>query len=87
MAVALEERRSVIRVWRDNFAPLWLSFLVGLLCGGLLAVFLRELNLPFLLLMAPLPIVLYPRSGSGWPGWTIASHHLAGAEQSGAGVE
>jgi signal transduction histidine kinase len=59
LAVALEERRPVIKVWRDNFLPLWLCFLGGSYAATLLAVFLRELNLPFLLLIAPLPIVQY----------------------------
>ncbi len=59
VAIALEERRPVLTVWRQNFPHVWLSFFGGAYAAALLVVFLRELNIRVLLMMAPLPVVLY----------------------------
>ncbi len=59
LAIALDERRPVLRIWRDNFLPLWLSFFGGAYAAALLVVFLRELNIRLLILMAPLPLILF----------------------------
>jgi PAS domain S-box-containing protein len=59
VAIALEERRSVWQVWRQNFTQLWLTFLVGAHAAGIIVVALGGLGLSFLVIVAPLPLLLY----------------------------
>ena len=59
VAVALDERQSVWRVWRDHFAQLWVSFFVGAHAAGLIVIAVRESGWWFLALVAPIPLLLY----------------------------
>ena len=59
IAIALDERTQVWRVWRDHFAQLWVSFLVGAHAAGLIVVALGDLGLSFFAFVAPIPLLLY----------------------------
>jgi PAS domain S-box-containing protein len=60
-AVALERRASVIAIWRDHFAPLWLTYFGG---ASLAAVFVlmavaQVIDVGALMLVLPLVVVLH----------------------------
>jgi PAS domain S-box-containing protein len=60
-AVSLERRANVISIWRDHFAPLWLTYFGG---ASLAAVFVlmavaRVIDLSALMLVLPLVVVLH----------------------------
>ena len=60
-AVALERRANVISIWRDHFAPLWLTYFGG---ASLAAVFVlmavaQVIDLSALMLVLPLVVVLH----------------------------
>jgi PAS domain S-box-containing protein len=58
VAVALEQGLSVRTVWRDHFAQLWVSFIVGAHAAGLITISLR--SGPWLLaIVAPIPFLVY----------------------------
>jgi PAS domain S-box-containing protein len=59
MAVAIEQRLPVLRVWREHFVQLWVSFLVGAHAAGLIVVSLGDLGLTFLAIVTPLPLVVF----------------------------
>ena len=59
VAIAIEERKSAWRVWREHFTHLWLTFLVGAHAAGLIVISLDGLGLSFLVMVAPLPLLLY----------------------------
>ena len=60
-AVALERRANIISIWRDHFAPLWLTYFGG---ASLAAVFVlmavaQVIDLSALMLVLPLVVVLH----------------------------
>ena len=60
-AVALERRANVVSIWRDHFAPLWLTYFGG---ASLAAVFVlmavaQVIDLSALMLVLPLVVVLH----------------------------
>ena len=59
VAVSLESREAAWQIWRKHFAQLWVSFLVGAHAAGLVVVALGGLGLSFLVIVAPLPLLLY----------------------------
>jgi len=59
VAVALDERQPVWRIWRDHFAQLWVSFFVGAHAAGLIVIALANSGWWFLALVAPIPLLLY----------------------------
>lgn len=57
-AIALEKNLSPSRVWRDLFS-LWLDPIVGAYVGFLFAFYSHDLGMTFLLLVVPIPLILY----------------------------
>jgi putative nucleotidyltransferase with HDIG domain len=60
-AIALEQRRSPLAVWRGHFVGLWLAYFGGALAAGLvvLLVYRPTSDLTILAVILPLPIILY----------------------------
>jgi putative nucleotidyltransferase with HDIG domain len=56
--IALEKTLSPIHVWKGLF-NLWLDPIVGAYVGFLGAFYSRDLGITFLLLMVPIPLILY----------------------------
>jgi putative nucleotidyltransferase with HDIG domain len=59
MAVALERRLPVRHVWRQHFAGLWLSYFGGGFGAMLLMLLARLHTLDAVILLTPLPVILY----------------------------
>ena len=61
LAVGLERGFPVVTFWREHFLGLWLTYFGGTSVGGALAFLwrTRNLELPTLAVLVPLPIVLY----------------------------
>ncbi len=66
-AVAFERQERFARVWLEHFAPLWLTYFGGATTGGLiiLLAYSTHLNLPVLVLLAPLPFTIYAAFSAG----------------------
>ena len=58
-AVALHEARPVGRVWRQNFAQLWANPLAGGYLGAMMAFSVHRYGVAALLVVAPIPGILY----------------------------
>jgi putative nucleotidyltransferase with HDIG domain len=58
-AVALERRMSVVTIWQKHFSSLWMSSFGGTFAAMLTIVLARESALEVLILIAPLPVILY----------------------------
>jgi len=60
-AIAFEQRRSPISVWRRHFVPLWLTYFSGTAVAALLVSLVqsRGADLVVLALVAPIPLILY----------------------------
>jgi putative nucleotidyltransferase with HDIG domain len=59
VAVALERRTPVIELWRKTFGSLWMSAFGGTFAAMLMLVLARQSAIEIVILMAPLPILLY----------------------------
>ena len=60
-AVALERRVNVLSIWRDHFAPLWLTYVGGASLAGafVLMAVAQVIDLSALMLVLPLVVVLH----------------------------
>ena len=59
VAVAIEKRTSIGSVWRTTFGSLWMSAFGGTFAAMQMVVLSRQSAIEVVILMAPLPIVLY----------------------------
>jgi putative nucleotidyltransferase with HDIG domain len=59
VAVALERRVPIVDVWRTTFGSLWMSAFGGTFSAMLMLVLARQSAIEIVILMAPLPILLY----------------------------
>ncbi len=59
MAVSFERKVPVWIIWRDHFLTLWVSYFGGVFGAMLLLVLTRSNRLNVLLLIVPLPVILY----------------------------
>jgi putative nucleotidyltransferase with HDIG domain len=59
VAIGLERRVPIFAVWREHFRDAWLSTLGGVFAAMLTLVLARNSALEILILIAPLPIILY----------------------------
>jgi putative nucleotidyltransferase with HDIG domain len=58
-AVAFERKLPVVSIWREHFLALWVSYFGGVF-GAMLLLVLKRLNrFDVLLLIVPLPVILY----------------------------
>ncbi|MGH9348605.1 MAG: HD domain-containing phosphohydrolase [Vicinamibacterales bacterium] len=58
-AVSFEQRRPILAFWREHFSGLWVSYFGGVFGGMLLMVLARLSTLDIVILIAPLPVLLY----------------------------
>ena len=58
-AIAIERHQSPLRVWKDNFAWLWLNYFGGASVASLLVIYTRGLDFGFLAIVLPLLALLY----------------------------
>jgi putative nucleotidyltransferase with HDIG domain len=58
-AIAIERRVPPLRVWKDNFAWLWLNYFGGASVAALLVIYTRDLDYGFLAIVLPLLALLY----------------------------
>ena len=59
--MALERRTNVVAIWRDHFAPLWLTYFGGASLAGVfvLMAVAQVIDLSALMLVLPLVVVLH----------------------------
>lgn len=58
-AVSFEQRRALLPFWREHFLGLWVSYFGGVFGAMLLMVLARLNTLDIVVLIAPLPVLLY----------------------------
>jgi putative nucleotidyltransferase with HDIG domain len=60
-AIALEQRKPVVPIWRQHFSGLWLTYFGGGAVAALLLVLVQvqKANLLVLVLLAPIPLIIY----------------------------
>jgi putative nucleotidyltransferase with HDIG domain len=58
-AVSFERRVPVFSVWREHFAGMWITYFGGIFGAMLLMVLSRFHTLDILVLLVPLPVILY----------------------------
>jgi putative nucleotidyltransferase with HDIG domain len=58
-AVSLERRLGIVATWRQHFAGLWLSYFGGVFGGMLLMLLFRTYTPDVIILLIPLPVILY----------------------------
>ena len=59
VAVGLESKVSIARVWRQHFSALWLNYFGGAFGAMLLTLLTHVYTLDVIILLTPLPIILY----------------------------
>ncbi len=61
VAIAFEQRISATQIWRDHFLSLWLTYFGGAVVAAQLIVLMqqRKADLFILLLLAPIPLMIY----------------------------
>ena len=59
MAVSFERRQPAVTIWREHFVTLWVSYFGGVFGAMLLLVLTRSNRLDVLMLIVPLPVILY----------------------------
>lgn len=59
LAVALERRTSVHDVWKTHFVGLWVTYFGGIYAAMLMMVMERVSTLEILILIGPLPVIVY----------------------------
>jgi putative nucleotidyltransferase with HDIG domain len=59
VAVGLERKASVFAVWRKHFSALWLNYFGGAFGAMLLTLLTHVYTLDVIILLTPLPIILY----------------------------
>jgi putative nucleotidyltransferase with HDIG domain len=59
IAIALESRSAVLKVWREHFVGLWITYFGGIFAAMLMMAIGRVNTLEVLILIAPLPVILW----------------------------
>ena len=59
MAVSFERRVSMLAIWREHLAGVWITYFGGIFGAMLLMVLTRSRTLDILILIIPLPVILY----------------------------
>jgi putative nucleotidyltransferase with HDIG domain len=59
VAVGLERKVAIVAVWRQHFSALWLNYFGGAFGAMLLTLLTRVYTLDVIILLIPLPIILY----------------------------
>ena len=58
-AVSLERGTSIVAIWRQHFSSLWITYLGGVFAAMLTMFLPRDNPLEAIILIAPLPVILY----------------------------
>jgi putative nucleotidyltransferase with HDIG domain len=60
-AIAIEQRKSLVPLWKDHFSGLWLTYFGGAAAAALLLVLVQGENPDILklILLAPIPLIIY----------------------------
>jgi putative nucleotidyltransferase with HDIG domain len=58
-AVGLDRRLPILSIWRRHFADLWINYFGGVYAAMLLLLFARLRTTDLLILVTPLPVILY----------------------------
>ena len=58
-AVGFERRLPVVPIWREHFANLWINYFGGVFGAMLLMLLTKSSTVDILILMIPLPVILY----------------------------
>jgi putative nucleotidyltransferase with HDIG domain len=58
-AVGFERGRPILSIWRQHFSDLWINYFGGVYAAMLLMLFARLRTIDLLILMIPLPVILY----------------------------
>ncbi len=58
-AVSLERGQSIVAIWRQHFSSLWITYLGGVFATMLMMFLPRQNPLEAIILIAPLPVILY----------------------------
>jgi putative nucleotidyltransferase with HDIG domain len=58
-AIALDQRGSIVAIYRKHFSGLWMSSFGGTFAAMLMLILARQSALEVLILIAPLPVLLY----------------------------
>jgi putative nucleotidyltransferase with HDIG domain len=86
-AVGLEARKPMVTIWREHFVGLWVTYLGGIFASMLMLVLSRDgshapmSTLEVLLLIAPLPVILYVTFGHQLGRAQDQIEHLGGMNQ------
>ena len=59
VAVSFERRVSILAIWREHLAAVWLNYFGGIFAAMLVILLARFSTLETLILIAPLPVLLY----------------------------
>jgi putative nucleotidyltransferase with HDIG domain len=59
VAVSFERRVSMLAIWREHLAGVWITYFGGIFGAMLLTVLARFRTLDILILILPLPVILY----------------------------
>ena len=59
VAVSFERRVSILAIWREHLAGVWLAYFGGIFAAMLVILLARFSTLETLILIAPLPVILY----------------------------
>ena len=59
IAVSFERRVSMLSIWREHLAGVWITYFGGIFAAMLLMVLARFRTLDILILILPLPVILY----------------------------
>ena len=59
IAISFERRVSVVSIWREHLAGVWITYFGGVFAAMLLMVLARFRTLDILILILPLPVILY----------------------------
>jgi putative nucleotidyltransferase with HDIG domain len=59
VAVSFEQRQPLLSIWREHFGSFWVSYLGAVFAAMLTVAMPRTSTLEILILIAPLPVILY----------------------------
>ena len=62
LAISLEKHAPISRIWKQHLSSLWITYLGGVFAAMLMMFLPRDNAVAFLVLLAPLPVILYVTS-------------------------
>ena len=62
LAISLEKQAPIAGIWKQHLSSLWITYLGGVFAAMLMMFLPRDNAVAFLILLAPLPVILYVTS-------------------------